>query len=64
LSKKNELRIKEEAGRQFAFEEAGVHICRWLGRERKVLRERERERGWWLRGRIQFTKPRDRLLFS
>jgi len=44
LSKKNELRIKEEAGRQFAFEEAGVHICRWLGRERKVLRERERER--------------------
>jgi hypothetical protein len=62
LSKKNELRIKEEAGRQFAFEEAGVHICRWLGRERKVLRERER--GWWLRGRIQFTKPRDRLLFS
>lgn len=45
MSKKNELRIKEEAGRQFAFEEAGVHICRWLGRERKVLRERERERG-------------------
>lgn len=42
MSKKNELRIKEEAGRQFAFEEAGVHICRWLGRERKAFRERER----------------------
>ena len=43
--RRTSLGIKEEAGRQFAFAEAGVHICRRSRRERKVQREREREGG-------------------
>jgi hypothetical protein len=63
LSKKNDLRIREEAGRQIAFEEAGVHICRRLEREREGFLERKREKVVAY-GSCSFTKLQDQFLFS
>lgn len=57
MSKKNDLRIQEEAGRQIAFEEAGVHIRRWLERER-FFREKKREGGGlWVVFIHETTRP-------
>lgn len=58
MSKKNDLRIREEAGRQIAFEEAGVHICRRLERERGLFREKKREGGGlWVVFIHETTRP-------